>query len=315
MRNASRSRVVSKARARDLLRSVLHQASDRFGARYVQEDPLGFVHEYRASGASKVDLEIVGFYASALAYGGVKVIRSSLQSLFSTIGRQPEKFVRRAEPETAEQAFRGFVHRFHKGRDLAILTWLLRVALEKHESLEAMFVRFDDPSREDVGPALAGFVGEFLGGNVVAFYSDGQIPSDAPVRHFLPSPETGSACKRLCLFLRWMIRREEPDLGLWTSIDPRRLVIPLDTHVARIGRYLGLTMRLSGDWRAAQEVSAGLRRVAPEDPIRFDFPLAHLGIHHCLHRPDEEACPACPIHRACSMAAGLSHTNRGSGPA
>jgi hypothetical protein len=86
----------------------------------VQEDPLGFVHEYRAAGGGKADLEIVAFYASALAYGGVKIIRSSLKSLFSTIGRHPEKFVRGAEPEVAERAFRGFVHRFHKGRDLAI---------------------------------------------------------------------------------------------------------------------------------------------------------------------------------------------------
>jgi uncharacterized protein (TIGR02757 family) len=195
------------------------------------------------------------------------------------------------------------------------LTWLLRAALEKHGSLEALFVRFDDPSREDVGATLAGFVEEFLGGDVTAFFADGQIPPDSPVRHFLPSPEAGSACKRLCLFLRWMIRREEPDLGLWTSIDPRRLVIPLDTHVARIGRYLGLTTRLSGDWRAALEVSAGLRRVAPQDPIRFDFPLAHLGIHHCLHRPDEQACPACPVTSGV-LDGGESHaTSRGSGPA
>jgi uncharacterized protein (TIGR02757 family) len=289
------------ARPRPVDRAILEALCARFDRRYVRSDPLSFVHAYRAAGAPAADLEIAAFLASALAYGGVKVIRRSLQSLFATIGPEPSRFVRALDPGEGLRLFGGFSHRFHKGRDVALLCWLLRQALERHGTLESLFLEGDDPGAADVGPGLARFVDALLEADVRPFYPRGILPKEAPVRHFLPSPAGGSACKRLCLFLRWMVRRGEPDLGLWLSIAPGRLVVPLDTHVARIGRYLGLTDRRSGGWKAAREVSAGLRRFDPDDPVRFDFALAHLGIHHCLHRPDAKACPACPVQAACSL--------------
>jgi uncharacterized protein (TIGR02757 family) len=295
----------SPSRSRAVLRRALHDLIERFDQRYLPTDPVSLVHRCRAAGASPADLEIAGFYAAGLAYGGVKVIRASVEGLLDVLGREPAHFVLRFDPIQGQHLFAGFSHRFHKGRDLALLTWLLRQALELYGSLERLFLAHDDPDWPDIGPGLTGFVRTLLAGDVRPFHPDGVLPADAPVRHFLPSPEAGSACKRLCLFLRWMVRREDPDLGLWRSVDPARLVVPLDTHVARLGQYLGLTSRKSGGWRAAQEVSAALRQFEPRDPVRYDFPLAHLGIHHCLHRPDPEACPACPVRKACRIGATM----------
>lgn len=291
-------------RTQAALRDALEALGARFDQRYLASDPLSFVHRYREAGASSADLEVVAFYAAALAYGGVVVIRRNLEQLFGLLGPAPARFVLELDPVRGERLLQGFSHRFHKGRDLALLSWLLRQALERHGSLEALFCAGDDPAAADLGPAMGRFAAALLGGDVRPFHPDGILPAHAPVRHFLPSPSAGSACKRLCLFLRWMVRRGPPDLGLWRSVDPGRLLVPLDTHVARIGRYLGLTRRRTGDWRAAQEVSAALRRIDPRDPVRFDFPLAHLGIHHCLHRPDPVACPSCPLQSVCSLAAG-----------
>jgi uncharacterized protein (TIGR02757 family) len=285
------------------LDAALRRLAATFDGRFLPADPLSFVHRYRAAGASAADLEVAAFYASALAYGGVRAIRGSLERLFAIVGPAPASFVRGFEPGRDAALFAGFAHRFHKGRDLALLTWLLRQGLERHGTLEALFAAGDQSEAPDVGPALARFAAALLSGDVRPFHPDGRLPADAPVRHFLPSTEAGSACKRLCLFLRWVVRRGEPDLGLWRSVDPGRLIVPLDTHVARIGRYLGLTGRKSGDWRAAREVSESLRRHDPADPVRFDFALAHLGIQHCRHRPDPEACPACPVVELCSLAA------------
>jgi uncharacterized protein (TIGR02757 family) len=276
----------------------------RFGRRYVPSDPIGLVHRLRDAGVSPAGLEIAAFYASSLAYGPVQVIRAKVERLFAVLGLAPDRFVLAFEPRTGERLLAGFSHRFHKSRDLALLTWLLRQALERHGTLEAVFLVHDEPAAPDIGAGLAGLARELLAGDVSPFHPDGVLPAQAPVRHFLPSPEAGSACKRLCLFLRWMVRRLDPDLGLWRSVDPARLVVPLDTHVARLGLYLGLTGRKSGGWKAAQQVSAALRRLDPHDPLRFDFPLAHLGIHHCRHRPDPEACPACPVLPACSLGLG-----------
>jgi uncharacterized protein (TIGR02757 family) len=104
------------------------------------------------------------------------------------------------------------------------------------------------------------------------------------------------------MLLRWMVRRGEPDLGLWTHLDPAGLVIPVDTHVFRVAGFLGLTTRRAPDWRAAEEVTAALRALCPADPLRYDFALAHLGISgRCRGRRDDDICPACPLVRGCRV--------------
>jgi uncharacterized protein (TIGR02757 family) len=121
--------------------------------------------------------------------------------------------------------------------------------------------------------------------------------------YLLPDPGTGSATKRLCLFLRWMVRPADGlDLGLWSGVEPRELVIPLDTHVLRISRYIGLTGRRTATWSTAVEITEALARLCPADPVRYDFAIAQLGISGgCLHRRVPDRCGACPLDPVCRL--------------
>ncbi|MGH3522476.1 MAG: DUF2400 family protein, partial [Mycobacterium sp.] len=116
----------------------------------------------------------------------------------------------------------------------------------------------------------------------------------------LTSPADGSACKRLNLFLRWMVRRTSPDLGLWTFVDPAKLVMPLDTHIHRIATFLGLGRRKSADWKAARAITDRLATFNPEDPVRYDFALCRLGILDlCSRRRRKENCDVCLLRDVC----------------
>jgi len=121
-------------------------------------------------------------------------------------------------------------------------------------------------------------------------------------RDFLfPDPRKGSACKRHNLFLRWMVRGGDGvDLGIWTVLDPRQLIVPVDTHMARLGRWLGLTSRRTVDWRMAEEITDGFRVVCPEDPVRFDYALTRIGILSVCTAATRGTCVLCPLGPACS---------------
>jgi uncharacterized protein (TIGR02757 family) len=143
-------------------------------------------------------------------------------------------------------------------------------------SIEAFFLEGYDRSAADVGAALESFSTRALAIDVRAAY--GGVPSTPGVRYFFPKPSAGSGCKRLNLFLRWMVRRDAVDLGVWSHVQPAALIMPLDTHVIRVGRCLRLTRRTSPGWRMAAEITASLRALDPIDPVKYDFSLCHLGM-------------------------------------
>ena len=132
---------------------------------------------------------------------------------------------------------------------------------------------------------------------------NGRLGPGSPVRLFFSSPADGSACKRLNLFLRWMVRRSGGlDFGLWSDVSPRRLVIPLDTHVARIARYVGLTTRTTPDWKMALDVTHSLRRFDPGDPVKYDFAICRLGIlDYCPRKRDIVKCEGCSLRPVCTL--------------
>jgi uncharacterized protein (TIGR02757 family) len=233
---------------------------------FIHPDPLEFVHQYHEPG----DREIVGFVASALAYGRVAQILKSVQLILDKLGSSPASYVRRARRRTMTRDFAGFKHRFTTGEDLAWLLENLKRALKRHGSLEACFLSNYDPASPTVLPALARFAEEL---------SACDCP---PNGMFLPSPERGSACKRLNLFLRWMVRSDEVDLGVWTRVPASKLIVPLDTHMHRISKQLGLTRRNQADMRTALEITDGFRSLAPADPVRYDFALTRLGIRQAI---------------------------------
>lgn len=218
-----------------------------------------------------------------------------LRDLFARMGGEPYGFLMRFVPNRDGRAFHGWYHRFHRGADAAALVWTLRRALEQYGTLENLFLAGFDSLHDDIGPALGAFVARLR-----ALHPLPIVPG-RHYRHLLSSPVDGSACKRMNLYLRWMVRRTPPDLGLWTDIPTSHLVIPLDVHVARISRLIGLAKRSTPDWRMATEVTGALRSIDRDDPVKFDYAICRLGIlSRCPKRPDPVKCGACLIREVCA---------------
>ncbi|MDO8520144.1 MAG: TIGR02757 family protein [Deltaproteobacteria bacterium] len=235
------------------LKDNLEMLYARFNRRaFVSPDPLQFLYAYPDAG----DREIAGLMAASLAYGNVKQILKSLSVVFEKMGSSPRKFVLESTPGTLRKIFAGFRHRWHTGDDVAYALTGIKFVLEKYGSLEKCFL----------ADGLSHLVSE--------------LTRDIPNlrMNFFPSPSRGSACKRLHLFLRWMVREDQVDPGGWKSVSPTQLIIPLDTHMHRIGRKLKLTRRNQGDMKTAMEITEAFRKICPEDPVRYDFTLTRLGI-------------------------------------
>jgi uncharacterized protein (TIGR02757 family) len=231
--------------------------------RWVHPDPLELLFPFE----NPDDREIVGLIASSLAYGRVLQIRRSIERVLERMP-SPRRDVERATPKTLKAALKGFRHRFTAGDDVAILLLGVRKALRRFGSLNACFISGLDPSADSVLPALARFVEAVFPAPVGGRFS------------LLPNPGTGSACKRLNLFLRWMVRKDGVDPGGWSGVDPSLLVVPLDTHMHRICMGLGLTRRKQANLQAALEITDAFRIIAPDDPVRYDFCLTRLGIRN-----------------------------------
>jgi len=248
----------------------------RYDRRFLDSDPVGIVRRFD----DPADREIVGLIAAGLAYGRVASIRGSLLSVLGRLGPHPSRFVASFDPVRDASRFDGFVHRFTSGRDIALLLHLVRQARERAGSLQSFFVDADErPDAPTVAHALDLFGARLFALDARPFVRDGVVPRRDGARWLLPLPAGGSACKRSCLFLRWMVRPDDGvDCGVWTRISPARLVLPLDTHLIRVVRALGWTRRKSAGWPMALEATARLRAFDPADPVRFDFALSRLGI-------------------------------------
>lgn len=257
-----------------------------------ERDPVRFVHRF----PDPADREVVALFAALLAYGRADLIGRALEDVVARIGPRPARAAESDDEAAALARFAGFTYRLTRGPDLARLWLGAGAARREHGSLGAAFRKGDDPSAADLRPALAAFR------DLLVAPTSGH-PHRRAFEHFFPDPRRGSACKRLCMLLRWMVRGPDGiDLGLWRDLDPRRLTIPLDTHVHRLGRYLGLTARAQSDWRTAAEITAALRALDPDDPLRYDFALAHLGISgRCPTRRVESICRTCPIRPVCRL--------------
>jgi len=281
------------------LRSRLDTLYSRYGSSYLDSDPIRFPRRF----ARPEDREVTGFVAAVLAYGRVAQIQRSLDRVAAVMGPGPAEFVRRAEPSRVMEQLAGFTHRFNDARDVALLFWFLRQMLERSGTMQGFFLEGYSTLHDDTGPALASFTDRALALDTSPWYAGGALPPDAGVRFFFPSPAGGSSCKRLNLFLRWMVRPDDGvDFGLWRGVEPARLVIPLDTHVSRICTYIGLTQRRTVGWKMAIEVTRRLRMLDPSDPIKYDFALSRLGIlEACPRRRDAVKCRACDLRQVCTL--------------
>jgi len=229
---------------------------------HIHPDPLEFVYLYDR----KTDREISAFIASALAYGRVQQILKSVRFVLDAMGPSPSSFLLKNRPADIQEAFKSFKHRFTTGEFLANLLVSLGKLIKEYGSLESCFKAGFSEQDQNILPALTELVKkiEQAGGRT--------MPT------FLPSPDGGSACKRLNLFLRWMVRSDDVDPGIWQSIPASHLIVPLDTHLHRIAVAMGLTSRKQADMRCAIEITRAFGSIRPDDPVRYDFALTRLGI-------------------------------------
>lgn len=254
----------------------IKQLLDRFYAEYdfsarVRHDPIEFSHRY----SNPEDIEVSGFIASCLAYGRVDLFKPVIEKILAVMGKSPFAFLIDFNVKKYEALF-SFKYRFNESRDIIALLFIIHELLARHSSLEKAFRRHYSRQDLNTGGALIGFIDEIMSVDTSKVY--GRNVQPAGLTQFFPSPQKGSACKRMNLFLRWMVRDRDIDFGTWKGIPKNKLVIPLDTHIARIGRCLGLTGRASPDWKAAVEITEALKAFDPEDPLRYDFALCHHGI-------------------------------------
>lgn len=264
-----------------------------FNAERSVSDPVWFVHRYERPD----DREVVGFCAAALAFGRVQSVLNSIEGLLEVMGRSPAAFVRAFEPASGRRAFDHLVHRWTRGPDLAALVWVLRQMIDRSGSIEAFFVEGLARDAVDVEAALESFSSRASALDVSAVYG-GTRPRPG-VSYFFARPSSGGACKRLNLFLRWMVRRDAVDLGVWTRVRPSQLIIPLDTHVIRVGRCLGLTRYTSPGWRMASDITRALRAIDPDDPVKYDFSLCHLGMRNACGFQKPQRDTMCPLRGCC----------------
>src|SRR5688572_21350979 len=274
-----------------VLRRRLDQLAASFDLSDLEPDPLQLVRGF----TSPFDQEVAGLIAAAFAYGRADIIVRNIGAALSKMQPSPYLYLRDVfRPAEASKRFARFSHRFHKTSDLVALLECVAAVIREHGSLGTAFRGCYDENDPDIGPSLTRFVQKILAARPVP------PQRRAALRYLLTSPADKSACKRMNLFLRWMVRRESPDLGIWTFVDPSKLVMPVDTHVHRIATFLGLNDRKSADWKAARAMTDSLSEFDPADPVRYDFAICRLGILDlCSRRRRKENCDVCLLRDVC----------------
>jgi len=287
--------VLNKQAALSRRRAELKGVLERLYLKYnrfdlIRPDPLQFVYRYD----EPADMEIVALLASSLAYGRVQQIEKSLTNLFGRMGKSPAQFAgnfSRAE----RKKLRNFKHRFTGGDDISDLLTLLKEVLGRFGSIKEFFLSGYNPDDDNIIPALSEFCDTLLAGYA---RNHRRRPSRTPA-YLLPRPQARSACKRLNLFLRWMVRRDNVDPGLWKSVDKSKLIVPVDVHIARLSRILGFHETKTVSMKAAVRITGNFAAIEPDDPVKYDFALSRIGIvENCTGRCTK-GCEACELFEFC----------------
>ena len=273
------------------LRQRLDTLVATFDVRTIEPDPLQLALRFD----DPRDQEVSGLLAAAFAYGRADIVVANVGRVLDRMAPSPWRYLATFKPAEGKRRFRGFTHRFHKTPELVALLGCLAAAIREHGTLGDLFRLGYDDRDDDIGPSLARFVDALIGKR-----------RTKALEYLLTSPENGSACKRMNLFLRWMVRRTPPDLGIWSFVDPSKLVMPVDTHVHRIATFLGLNDRKSPDWKTARALTDRLAAFDPTDPVRYDFAICRLGILDlCSRRRRKENCDVCLLRDVCRFPVGV----------
>ncbi len=231
---------------------------------FIERDPVSIPHRF----SRRQDIEIMGFWAAVLAWGQRPVILKKASELVELMDGSPYEFVRNHQDSDLRR-FLAFKHRTFNATDALYFLHFFRQYFQQNDSLEDAFLIAENTANT-VEPNLVAFHDRFC--------CDPFFP--ARTRKHIATPARNSSCKRLLMFLRWMVRQDNKgvDFGLWTRLRPSQLVIPIDVHVNRVARSLGMLTRPQTDWKAALELTETLRQFDPTDPVRYDFALFGLGV-------------------------------------
>src|SRR3954452_714588 len=269
----------------ELLRQRLDALVETFDVSTIEPDPLQLVLRYD----DPRDQEVAGILAAAFAYGRADIVVANVGRVLDRMAPSPYLYLTTFDSAEGKRRFAGFTHRFHKTPELISLLTCIAAAIREHKTLGDLFRVCYDAADRDIGPSLTRFVDALIGDR-----------RTKALDYLLTSPANHSACKRMNLFLRWMVRRTSPDLGIWTFVDPAKLLMPVDTHIHRIATFLGLNTRKSADWKAARQITDALARFDPADPVRYDFALCRLGILDlCSRKRRKENCDVCLLRPVC----------------
>ena len=242
-------------------RKFLEQTYNRYNKpEFIHPDPLEFVWRYNRSS----DREVAGLIAGCLAYGNVTQILKSVEKVLGPLGPSPAAWLKRNPPAAVKKTFCTFKHRFTTGAELAVFLLNIKRALEVHGSLEKLFLKGYDKDQTTLETAIYKFID--------SFNATGCAPS------LTPCPEHKSSFKRINLFLRWMVRKDAVDPGVWAGIPPSKLLIPLDTHMRQVSMGMGITKRKDTSMKTAAEITAYFRKIEPGDPVKYDLSLTRAGI-------------------------------------
>lgn len=230
---------------------------------FIETDPISIPHRF----SKKEDIEIASLLVATIAWGQRKSIMNNGHKLMQLMNEEPHEFIMNFSKKDATR-FNAFVHRTFNADDCIFFLQSLKNIYHKHNGLEAAFSKNMHPGETDVKQAIAGFRSLFL------------EPKHLPrSEKHVSNPLAKSSAKRLCMFLRWMVRKDRHgvDFGIWNSISPSQLCLPLDVHTGNVSRKLGLLKRTQNDWQAVEEITAVLRHFDPQDPVKYDFSLFGLG--------------------------------------
>lgn len=252
----------------EAIKKILDQKVKQYNQKsFIEKDPICIPHLFQ----KQQDIEIAAFFAAIFAWGNRTTIINKSKELMQKMDNAPHVFCLTHQPKDLKSLF-GFKHRTFNDTDLLYCIAFLKTHYQNNDSLETAFFKDYQTGKriKNIEEALQNFQSYFMS------------MEDAPqrTRKHISSPAAGSTCKRLNMFLRWMIRKDHTgvDFGIWKSIAPSELIIPIDVHVARIARTLGILNRPQTDWQAALELTEYCRTLDSKDPVKYDFALFSLGV-------------------------------------
>jgi|JI10StandDraft_1071094.scaffolds.fasta_scaffold412794_2 uncharacterized protein (TIGR02757 family) len=261
--------------------------------RNINSDPIHFPLRF----SNSKDREVVALISAMYAFGNVKMIFKTLENILLFLGPTPHQKLLKLTPRQLV-AYPFVTHRWIKPSDTHSFLMLLKHILQKHETLETSFMQLYQSSDPTLEQSLIQWM-KYLQETCSKIQ---KRPLTRGQKFLLSSPGGGSTSKRIVMFFRWMVRRGQPDLGLWKGVSPSQLLMPLDTHLFRFSQYLGFTKQKQADWKAVIEATRHFREISPDDPVQYDFSLARLGILNlCIHKVDLALCGACPIQDHCKL--------------